>query len=59
MQNLAATALPSGRTAVTCLGAFAVAVDGRPVTHFPTDKVRALLTYLALEPGPHRRWTGD
>lgn len=32
-------------------GPFAVAVNGKPLTNFSTDKVRALLAYLALEPG--------
>lgn len=38
------------------LGAFAVSLDATAVTTFPTDKIRALFAYLALEPGqPHRR----
>ncbi|MEM7127842.1 MAG: BTAD domain-containing putative transcriptional regulator [Chloroflexota bacterium] len=42
----------------TVLGSFAVAVDGQPITHFPTDKVRALLAYLAVEAEqPHNRST--
>ena len=37
-------------------GTFTVTVNGVDITHFPTDKVRALLAYLALEPErPHRR----
>jgi hypothetical protein len=38
-----------------CLGALEVALDATVVTAFPTDKVRALLTYLALEPDQHHR----
>lgn len=38
------------------LGSFQVAVDGAPVTAFESDKVRALLAYLAVEaPQPQRR----
>ncbi len=38
------------------LGALHVALDGVPVTGFESDKVRALLAYLALEAErPHRR----
>ena len=38
------------------LGAFAVSLQTTAVTAFPTDKIRALFAYLALEPGqPHRR----
>ncbi|NWF79002.1 MAG: winged helix-turn-helix domain-containing protein [Chloroflexi bacterium] len=39
------------RLAVTLLGGFAVAVEGRPVQRFESDRVRALLAYLALPPG--------
>src|SRR5262245_54488043 len=47
-----------------CLGTFEVSANGLPVVAFPTDKVRALLVYLALESyveigtrgsRPHRR----
>jgi DNA-binding SARP family transcriptional activator/predicted ATPase len=34
---------------LTLLGTFAASWAGRPVVAFPTDKVRALLAYLALE----------
>lgn len=34
---------------LTLLGTFAANWQGQPVTTFPTDKVRALLAYLALE----------
>lgn len=34
---------------ISLLGDFEVAVDGRPVTCFRTDKVRALLAYLVVE----------
>ncbi|RIK32998.1 MAG: hypothetical protein DCC55_35795, partial [Chloroflexi bacterium] len=38
------------------LGPFSATVANRPITAFRTDKVRALLAYLALEPGqPHTR----
>jgi hypothetical protein len=38
------------------LGSFQVTLDGTSVTEFRSDKVRALLTYLALEADrPHRR----
>ncbi len=38
------------------LGGFQVLLDGRPVTQFKSNKVRALLTYLAVEANrPHRR----
>jgi len=38
------------------LGSFQVNLDGEPVTGFESDKVRALLAYLAVETGgPHRR----
>ncbi len=38
------------------LGYFQVKLDGKPATGFKSDKVRALLTYLAVEADrPHRR----
>jgi len=38
------------------LGTFRVTLDDRPVTGFVSDKVRALLAFLAVEPDrPHRR----
>ncbi len=38
------------------LGPYHVAQDGEPITEFRSDKVRALLAYLAVEAdGPHRR----
>jgi DNA-binding SARP family transcriptional activator len=41
---------------ILVLGPLQVSVDGVPVDGFATDKVRALLAYLALSPGhPHRR----
>ncbi len=44
------------RLTVSLLGPFQVLLDGQPVTHFPTDKERALLAYLAAEADrPHRR----
>ena len=42
--------------AVELLGPFRAACDGRPVTGLASDKVRALLAYLAVEASqPHRR----
>ena len=44
------------RLAVRLLGPFEVTLDGKPVAGFRSDKVRALLAYLCVEPaGPHRR----
>jgi DNA-binding SARP family transcriptional activator len=44
--------------AISLLGPFQVTLDGEPVTRFKSDKVRALLAYLAVECGrPHRRET--
>jgi DNA-binding SARP family transcriptional activator len=38
------------------LGQFQVLLNGKAITHFATDKVRALLAYLAIENKyPHRR----
>ena len=38
------------------LGSFELVIGGTTVPHFPTDKVRALLAYLAVEPERlHRR----
>ena len=42
--------------ALHLLGSFRVTLDGRPVTAFKSNKVRALLAYLAVEADqPHRR----
>jgi WD40 repeat protein/DNA-binding SARP family transcriptional activator len=43
------------RLHITCFGGFAVVAGDQPITRFATDKVRALLAYLALEPHAHRR----
>ena len=44
------------RLTVRLLGPFEVGRDGEPVTGFPSNRVRALLAYLAMEVGhPHRR----
>src|SRR5512139_2811723 len=44
------------RLSVSCLGPFQVTLDGQPVTNFKSNKVRALLAYLAVEADrPHRR----
>jgi WD40 repeat protein/DNA-binding SARP family transcriptional activator len=41
---------------IRTLGPFQVLLDGEPVTGFDSDKVRALLAYLAVEADrPHRR----
>lgn len=37
------------------LGKFEIVVGTQPVTDFYSDKVRALLVYLALEPRAHTR----
>lgn len=43
---------------LTFFGGFCVTLDGEPVNNFGSDKVRALLAYLAVENGrPHRRAT--
>jgi len=43
---------------LSLFGGFHVTTNGRPVTNFRTDKVRALLAYLAIEAErPHRRET--
>ncbi|NLS76190.1 MAG: hypothetical protein GXY76_02915 [Chloroflexi bacterium] len=45
-----------GRLSISLLGPFRAALGGAPVTEFESDKVRALLAYLAVESGrPHRR----
>src|SRR5829696_5475382 len=42
--------------ALALLGPLQITLDGRPVTGFDYDKVRALLAYLAVEADrPHRR----
>jgi predicted ATPase/DNA-binding SARP family transcriptional activator/Tfp pilus assembly protein PilF len=44
------------RLRLALLGAFQASLDGRPLTHFASDKVRALLAYLAVEANrPHSR----
>src|SRR3954466_6072839 len=44
------------RLDLSFLGPFAVRLDGEPVTGFTSDKIRALLAYLAVEGHrPHRR----
>ena len=44
------------RLALHFLGSFQVILDGKPVSTFRSDKVRALLAYLALEfDRPHQR----
>jgi predicted ATPase/DNA-binding SARP family transcriptional activator len=44
------------RFSLTLLGSYEVRLDGEPVTSFVSNKVRALLAYLAVEAErPHRR----
>ena len=44
------------RLALSLLGSFRVSLDAAAVTTFESDKVRALLAYLAAEADrPHRR----
>ena len=44
------------RLILSLLGTFQVTLDGQQVTGFKSDKVRALLAYLAVETDrPHRR----
>jgi DNA-binding SARP family transcriptional activator len=43
--------------ALAFLGQFQVMQQGQPVTRFESDKVRALLAYLAVEAGVHSRNT--
>jgi DNA-binding SARP family transcriptional activator len=44
------------RLSLSLLGPFQVTLDGQPVTDFKSNKIRALLTYLAMEADrPHRR----
>ena len=46
------------RLSLSLLGSFRVDLDGQPATEFESDKVRALLAYLAVESDrPHRRET--
>ena len=46
------------RLQISLLGPFQAALDGKPVTGFESNKVRALLTYLAVEADrPHPRET--
>jgi len=41
---------------LTLLGSFQVTMDGQPITRFKSNRVRALLAYLAVESDkPHRR----
>lgn len=41
---------------LSLLGPFRAQIDDRPLAGFPTDKVRALLAFLALEPEATGRW---
>jgi len=40
---------------IVCFGEFQVTLAGTPLTVFPTEKMRALLAYLAVEEGVHER----
>jgi predicted ATPase/DNA-binding SARP family transcriptional activator/Tfp pilus assembly protein PilF len=45
-----------GQLAIHLLGGLQVTFDDKPITHFATDKARALLAYLAVRAKrPHRR----
>ena len=45
-----------GNLAISLFGSFRVVLDGAPLSAFESDKVRALLAYLAVEAGhAHRR----
>ena len=44
-------------TQLSLFGSFRVTVGGTLVTAFESDKVRALLAYLAIETQPHRRYS--
>jgi predicted ATPase/DNA-binding SARP family transcriptional activator len=46
---------PMTHLSLAFLGAYEVQLDGAPVTGFESDKVRALLAYLAVEARPQRR----
>ena len=48
------------RLTLSLLGPFQATLDGKPITDFESDRVRALLAYLAVEADrPHRRdWAG-
>ena len=37
---------------LSLLGPLQVTLDGQPITAFKSDKARALLVYLAVEPRP-------
>lgn len=46
------------RLTLSLLGSFEARLNDQPITDFATDKIRALLTYLAMEAGQsHRRET--
>jgi DNA-binding SARP family transcriptional activator len=46
------------RLTLSFLGSFQASLDGKPITQFESNKVRALLVYLAVEADrPHRRET--
>ena len=44
------------RLEISLLGPLRDHLDGRPVTRFRADSVRALLAYLALDAHTPRRW---
>ena len=50
--------METAQLAVSLIGPFQVTLEGQPITSFESSKVRALLAYLAAEPGrPHPRET--
>ena len=44
-----------GQLRLTCFGTFGITLNDTPLTTFPTEKVRALLVYLAVERQAHQR----
>ena len=47
--------MPMFHLQLTCLGELRVTLHGQPLTAFQTDKMRAMLVYLALERQEHQR----
>lgn len=43
------------RLAIHLLGSFQVSIEATPITNFESNKVRALLAYLAVESGRSQR----
>lgn len=49
------TPTPKAPLQIRCLGRLEIDYEGRPLSPTLLKKAQALLVYLALEPGPHRR----